>query len=326
MTEGLFTGPDESSFKSRAQIFYEQQPVGQPIYSKDFTTFYRDFSYWQQEMERRQELDQELDPVQEYIEIDIPTDRPIAVGLLGDLHLGSPKVDFKKLGRDIQVIKEHPLCRVFTLGDLTDSFFWNPAQDEDNFNSAEQYSYMRSILEEIKGKMLGSWMGNHDFDWERRGGFTTKYHEFSERFGCPVFHGIGFIRLGLIAPDGSKVTYNLAGAHEAPGSSIYTNAHPGVRMHREYQNIDVAMVAHTHRKGMAEQPIKEFGGGARDGLAMVTGTYKKIDGYGRRKGYGAIPEEQRGMSWVILNHDRKMIRPMSDTDKMLETMAGYLKD
>ena len=45
--------------------------------------------------------------------------------------------------------------------------------------------------------------------------------------------------------------------------------------------------------------------------------------YTKDSGYGVQRGAELGMYWLILNHDKKMIR-IVDTDKMLETMDAYL--
>jgi hypothetical protein len=318
--DGIFTGASESSYKSKHDIVLEHIEKREPLFHTSYKDEDKNFEFWQTEMQRRQELRNEVDPVRNFASIEIPCDRPVAIAFLGDLHLGGANVDYELLGEDIMAISEHPLVYTFLMGDLTDSFFWNDAKDGEVFNSNEQWSYIRSVLDKIGSeKILGAWRGNHDFHWAKKTGMTG-YDRMNKEWDCPIFDGTTHIDLRV-----GDIDYTIVGAHELPGSSIYNNAHPGARGHKENQGYDVAIGAHTHRKGVLSQAMRDSKGG-RKTIAAVTGTYKEIDGYGRRKGMGAIPKAQRGCLYMVFNHDKKMIRVADNTQEMIETMKYYLQD
>jgi hypothetical protein len=316
--EGIYTSSREDSFKDRHDIILDSIHNNEPLFKTKYRDEEKDFEFWQQEFKRRQELRDEVDPVKDYASIEIPSDRPIALALLGDLHLGGSQVDGGRLQEDIETISEHPLIYSFLMGDLTDSFFWHNAEDGLVFNSDEQWAYVASVLRKIGAKkILGAWRGNHDFHWAKNTGMTG-YDKMNEEWECPIFDGVAYVDLKV-----GDIQYHLAGAHELPGSSIYNNAHPAVRGHKEYQGFDVIMGAHTHRKGVLMQAIKDRNGG-RKTISAITGTYKRVDSYGRRKGMGAIPESQRGCLYLIFNHDKKMIRTADNAQEVIETMSAYL--
>jgi hypothetical protein len=71
-----------------------------------------------------------------------------------------------------------------------------------------------------------------------------------------------------------------------------------------------------------EQPIKEFRG-SRMTYGVVSGTYQIRSEYIQDKGIGNLSGAELGMYWLILNHDKKMVR-IADTDTMLEEVGRYL--
>ena len=255
----------DGTFKSREKIIANnlEKPVvdwqhREPLESDE----------WFQEAVRRLEVRENTEEVYDRCEVGLTSDRPIAVGLAGDWHLGAT-LDYEMLKRDVEIMATHPLVRgVFMLGDLTDSAFFNPAQDEDMFSFEEQKQMMVSILDYIgKDKILAIWKGNHDHKWERKTG-TSKYDGLSERYNCPVFYGNAFVDFRL-----NDIRFNLMGSHRLRGNSIYNNAHAGIRAHREVQGLDVAFCGHTHKRGILEQPVRSFDG-ARIVYGVVNGTYQ----------------------------------------------------
>jgi hypothetical protein len=174
-----------------------------------------------------------------------------------------------------------------------------------------------SILDTVgNDRILALWKGNHDHKWERKYG-TSKYSFFADRYEAPVFYGNSYVDMFV-----NGVNYRGMGSHRLRGNSIYTNAHPGVRGHKEVQGLDFTISGHTHRKGVVEQPMREFNG-SRKTHSILSGTYQLGSEYTKDSGYGIQKGAELGMYWIILNHDKKMIR-VEDTDTMLETMAGYL--
>jgi len=272
---------------------------------------------WFNEAERRQETRAESEDVYDYAKIEFTSDRPVCIGFTGDWHLGGT-IDLEMLKRDVDLIANHPLVAgAFFMGDLTDSANFNPAEDETYLSLEEQRAWMLSILDFIgKDRILAMWKGNHDHKWERKNGIS-KYAGLSKKYDAPVFYGNAYIDLNV-----NDVNYKLMGSHRLRGSSIYNNAHPAVRGHREVQGLDLTFAGHTHKKGHIEQPIREFGG-SRTAYGLVNGTYQLGSEYTKDSGYGTQRGAELGMYWVLFGHDTKMLRIM-DTDQMIRTMAEYM--
>jgi len=272
---------------------------------------------WMKEAERRQQMRDEIEPSYDYAKLEFETDRPLAIGITGDWHLGS-SCNNEMLKRDIEIIAQHPLVAGgFFMGDLTESANFNPAQDEMYFNFEEQRQMMISMFDYIgKDRILGMWRGNHDCKWEKKFG-TSKYAGLDKKYEAPVFYGNAYLDVFV-----NGINYRGMGSHRLRGSSIYNNAHASVRGHREVQGLDFVISGHNHKKGKMEQSVREFNG-ARNIYAVSTGTYAKGGGYAKDSGFGTQKSPEQGMYWIILSQDKKLIR-VEDTDQMIETLHQYL--
>ncbi len=273
---------------------------------------------WFNEATRRQEVRNETEESYDYCKIELNSDRPVAIGITGDWHLGS-EINLDMLKRDTQLLAEHPLVAgAFFMGDLCEAANFNPAQDETTLSFEEQRQWMESLLDFIgKDRVLAIFKSNHDHKWERKHG-TSKYAKLSKKYEAPVFYGNSYIDLNL-----NDINYRLMGSHTLRGNSIYTNSHPANRGHKEVQGLDLVFCGHTHRKGYTQQSVREFNG-ARKTHAAVIGTYQVGGEYAKDIGFGIQKEEEQGMWWAVFSHDRKVIRIL-DTDQMLDTMSKYLR-
>lgn len=272
---------------------------------------------WFAEAQRRQEIRESVEPTYNYAKYEMTSSTPLFLGVTGDWHLGA-RVNHQDLLRDVKIMAEHPLVGgVFFMGDLTDSAFFNPAQDEDHLSYEEQRRMMMSILERIGwNRALAFWKGNHDHKWERKTGLS-KYQEIADRSGKPVFYGPAFVEIVL-----NGITYRFMGSHVLKGNSIYNFAHPAVRGHKETNGVDIVMGAHTHKRANLSQPVREYNG-ARDTLSVMSGTYQKGSEYGLDNGMPELYPEEQGMYWIMLGHQNKHFLAMR-TPQMLEIANQFL--
>jgi hypothetical protein len=185
--------------------------------------------------------------------------------------------------------------------------------------------------EEYKGKIWDITVPNHVFLIRRNGKahFTgnswasktgaTNYIEFSNSLKRPLLHGVSYIDLYV-----KDVLYKILISHQFKGSSYINPTHQEGRANREIPGADIVMAAHTHKPGESNVYPQKYGG-AESKVVLVNGkTFQKASSYGKDKGYVPIPESARGCNWLVLNHDRKMVRVMSNNDEMIETMSAYL--
>jgi len=114
--------------------------------------------------------------------------------------------------------------------------------------------------------------------WAAKTG-ADPYTDFTDITGAPYKRGL--LEFTMKAGDQE---YSGLVAHRLRGNSIYNNLHPPMRASREIQGHDFYLSAHTHRKGIGIQPVREKGG-ARSVVFGVSGTYKETDEYTQRSGW-----------------------------------------
>ncbi len=314
--EGIYTGTSEDSFKSVREIERETLEKARIQIEEGSMPTTMSFDDFHEEALRRAEFREKVEGEKRHVEISIETDKPVAIAFLSDLHLGNGGVDYELLRQTGEIIREHPLAYCITAGDITDSLFFD--YGEEVLNMQEQYVYMNKFLSWIGSEnILAGIMGNHEA-WARKNG-VTNYIEFSEHTKRPLLRGVSFVDLRI-----GQVPYRLLMAHRFRGESMYNPTHQQSRANRELQGADIIMAAHTHKPGESVIYQPEYGGGARK-VTLVNGkTFKRLEAYGKDQGYIPIAGEQIGCNWIILNHDRKMVRVASSNDEMVESMRGYL--
>lgn len=264
-----------------------------------------DFDAWTEIMCRRQEEREKSLETSNHVKIEISTPEPITLVFFGDVHAGSDQVDYKRLTREINYVRDTPNCYAIAVGDLIDGYFWGGAtQGEDIADVSEQYLFMDEALKALKGKLLVGFAGDHD-TWANKTG-VTMYHKFEEEHKAHYMEGVGYISLKV-----GEVEYKLSGAHRHNGFSVYNHAHASIRLLLDdSEGSDICFTAHTHKKAIDIQDVKEFGGGAREVYFLALGTYKKSDVYSRKKGFSALSENQMGATALILDPKERKITPI----------------
>lgn len=315
-TEGLYTSGSEDSFVSKREIdakYLEKARIEIEEGSLPTNLTFEDFH---QETLRRAEFREKVEGEKRHVEITIDTDRPVAIAFLSDLHLGSSGIDYELLKETADVIKGHPLAYCITAGDITDSLFFS--YGDEVLNMQEQYVYMSKLLGWLGPEnILAGIVGNHE-SWASKSG-VTNYVEFSNHLQRPLLRGVSFVDLRV-----GKASYRLMMAHKFLGSSYINPTHQESRANREIPGADIVLAAHTHKPGESVIYQPEYGGGTRK-VALVNGkTFKKTDSYGKDKGFTPAAGDELGCNWIILNHDRKMVRICSSNEEMIETMKAYV--
>jgi hypothetical protein len=313
--EGIYTSPNESDFKSVRDIERETLEKARIQIEEGSMPTTMSFEDFHQEACRRADFREKVEGEKRHVEISIETDKPVAIAFLSDLHLGNGGVDYELLRQTGEIIKEHPLAYCITGGDVTDSLYFS--YGDEILNMQEQYVYMSKFLSWIGGEnILAGIVGNHE-SWASKSG-VTNYIEFSDRTRRPLLRGVSFIDLRV-----GDTPYRLLLSHRFRGSSYLNPTHQEARANREIPGADVVLAAHTHRPGESIIYQPEFGGSSRKVVLVNGKTFKKLDSYGKDKGFNPVTGEELGCNWVVFNNDRKMVRICSNNDEMIETMSRY---
>ena len=211
--------------------------------------------------------------------IKFPNDYAMLV-FLGDQHLGDEGTDYPRLFAEAETIAGTEGMYAASLGDMLDNFikaklshirFRTRASIPDEAVAAREY------LGILGPKLWALVEGNHEW-WTQAAA------------------GVDYVRemLAQIAPDclwdndDCRVTVRVGAyewrvrmRHDWPGSSMYNITHGVERGALFDGGFDIGVGAHTHRSGVA----RGFNNHGGSGLAVLVGTYKRLDPFSRQKGF-----------------------------------------
>lgn len=311
---GLYKSGSEDSFESIEDIQLRKMGEGHvSINYPDRLVTELTFEELHEDFLRRAELRQKVENKEYNTTIEIETDRPIAIGWFADSHIAGQDVDYDRLKWEVDEIKNNPYMRVFLGGDLTDGFCWNPAQFGDIANLNEQDLYLHKMLEYMGyDKILGGVMGSHE-KWARRTGLDS-YKDI--RKNIPIFDGTGTVDLVI-----NGITYTGAILHEAKGTSYFNPNHAQKRFVMENEGYDFVMTAHTHT-GAEQSQVRQTAKGSKKVVFLSGKTFKQSDDFLDTKGFRRKDGEGIGTNWILFNHKRKMMIPLSSTAEVLEVMGA----
>ena len=246
------------------------------------------------------------------------------INLISDMHIGHPSTNYKRIEDEINAISETDNSFVIFAGDLINNMVWNPGQMEEMEQTPEQVGFLRSIFNHLtdKDKLLHSLQGDHD-GWLKRSGMDVQT-ELPEK-GVSVSNGPTYFHMDV----GDK-HYDMGGAHQLPGHSIYNVNHPQMRSVRfgAMHGADVVFSGHNHKKGVAKAYQHELGE-PKETTYVALGPYKSKDDWLAKKGWAEQkPEEMFGVS-VFLNKDVKEVETDLDivraNKRMTEEKPSLLK-
>lgn len=315
--EGIYL-PD-GTFRSRDEVLADLATRDTKFTFKDPPKLPEDrFDWWHDRVTIAQEARQEALGIPEHVEVDMQSNAPIILALIGDVHAGSQDVAYDMFYHDVQVIKEHPQAYTLLFGDLTDCYFFTPAVHEHLINLQEQMAYMRAACDEMNGKILAAWPGNHEL-WASRMG-PTMYYGWVERYNTHYLEGVSYVTLNL-----NGRAYKIVGSHAHRGYSVYNDSHASRRqVLDDAETADASVTAHKHIKANAMQYTKMHGGEARPVHYISLGSYCPSTTYSRVRGWHNKAEEQMGGTYMVLHHDRKHIEVFQTIDEAAERVAPYL--
>lgn len=288
--EGLFTGKDESSFKTTRQVRIEMvergelpdmqhlTPVAQPL----------DLDSYLNAADTRGKQMKEMDGKSSN-QVTVSFPGTTAVHVMGDLHIGNPNTDHRRIQKEIAAIKETN-DKVILAGDLVDGiFFGGESQAEQSLNLSEQRGALRGLFHTLRDKIVVAVSGEHDDKWASKSG-GSPYEILAGETGAPYVRGIAEVQAQVGEED-----YNIVVGHKMRGHSMYNKNHPTFRNARfDLQGGDIYVSGHTHQKQVSQEAIREFGGNSRQVTHISIGPYKSKDGYGDRSGFVEQADKQMG--------------------------------
>lgn len=301
MKEGLYRGPTEDTFVSREEILKSMKPAKSDAEFLTPLPDEKDFEYWSERFKERQEQVEEVPKVQQHMEFRFP--RTSTIAFIGDQHIGSPETNYKRIEQELKAIIETPNVYTIMIGDSIDGFFWGGAAQMEQMEQApEQYQYIRSMIKHLgnAGKLLVGFGGDHD-GWAKRMGVDA-ISQFTKEVGAHYCYGVGYITAHI-----GDEQFKIAASHKFPGSSIYNNVHSQRRaLNESARGADIVASGHIHKKGIAMQGFKDFGGVGRVAHFHSFGPYKAEDEFSMKHSWGKqTPSEMFGTA-VMLSEDGKI--------------------
>lgn len=256
---------------------------------------------------------QKRSEVERYLDREIETDKPIAITIPSDLHVGSPGTAHLQLRDDFRAIAEHPALFAYIGGDWGNNYIVPKlimAGVNDVFSAGDEQKeivkYLFNFIARPKADgqqtVLAVGDGNHD-NWLRKMAnldpLCTVLGELSH-----LFVGQGSVmRLKV-----GDITYKIFRRHRHRWSSVFNPAHAVVS---EYQRnpfeFDIGIIEHQHISHYALFEGKEREDGTTDRISVRPGTYKLGDSFAEEHGFYYASNE---LVSIILWPDRFRMQPV----------------
>ena len=173
-------------------------------------------------------------------------------------------------------------------------------------------AYLKVLAELDKsGKLAVVGQGNHDRFGEVAG--QDFFDTFMRELSAPIFTEGGVLNIVT-----AKATYRLAMNHTFWGKSKInlTNAAKRLIEYEGEGNVDIGWVGHTH-----DSAYEVFTKGGKELVAVVSGTYKLDDKFGKKWGMGR--EGMPGIT-LMLWQDEKRIEVFKDLERAQEVLLALV--
>lgn len=307
--EGLYIGENEEDFESKQDIEIKNLNGKISINYPDRNLTELSFEELHEDLVRRAQIRQEVEQKEYIANIEIKTDRPLAIGWFADIHPGASDVDYNRLKWEADKIRKNPYMKLFLGGDLADCFDFNPAQFGDIANTNEQRLYLYRLLEYIGyDNILCGVSGNHERFVQRNG--LNFYNEVKKKI--PIFDGVGTVKLKI-----NDIEYVGALMHKPKGYSMYNPNHGQKKFSMDNEGYDFIMSAHTH-EGAEQSQLKRTADGFKKQVFLSGKTFKRGDDFSDKNSIPRKEEEAIGTNWVVFFGNQKMMIPLSCVEEVLE--------
>ena len=108
--------------------------------------------------------------------------------------------------------------------------------------------------------------------------------------------------------------------HKAKGYSYFNPNHGQKRFSMENEGYDFVLSAHTHT-GAEQSQVKHTAKGMKKMVFLSGKTFKRGDVFLGSKGISRLGEEGIGTNWILFNHKKKMMIPLSSTAEVISVMG-----
>jgi hypothetical protein len=239
---------------------------------------------------------------------------PICLVFSGDHHLGNRGTDYPRMFREAELVRDTPGMYAVLLGDLLDNFVIGQLRrirDDARLTIGDEWALVRRYLRIVGPKLLAQVAGNHD-QWAKLLMGIDYFREVVATISPGCIYDTDDARFVVQVGDWQVA---VRGRHHWRGHSIYNITHGIERAALWDQDFTIGAGAHKHRGGVA----RSFVVGGQQGMAVMVGSYKRVDPYARRLGVAKV---NASTAVAVLLEEKN--RSMTGFDN-LEMAASFMR-
>lgn len=255
------------------------------------------------------ELSTRLDPVDIYLDVN----KPIGLGFIADIHIGSVSTPLDQVRARFELMREQPWLYLVSAGDTIDNFL-PTRHGQGMFGTMFPPELQKELVLDLYMKMEGRWLAlvqgcHEEFSHDADDFDFTKY--LSSAVGAANLGFGGQINLHV----GDQL-YQVVVRHKYRFNSSfnYTNTCKRLR-EREYPNADIVCVAHHHQAVIEQMPHPD-----KDRIYIRPGSMKGPDRYARSLGF---KDTGAHIPTVILWPDKRQMLSFLNLEEAIEVSRGW---
>lgn len=241
---------------------------------------------------------------------------PQGVILIGDAHIGSLGVDYKRLDYIADLVANNPMLWCIQIGDLIDSMIWNSVKYErwkTPLDIPEEIRLGAYWLSRVVPKCLGLVGGNHDIISYKMTGWSH-IDTIMQMIGNKIPYNPHQLNLTLFV---GEQPYIICMRHKVQGKSQFRTTH-GVAKWFRWAPIDADMMIAGHIHISGYQAVELHG---KKRHACQLGAYKIVDEYADEHGF--LHDTDAPDMLAIFHPDKKNITVMEDLEDGLRLLGSY---
>jgi len=213
----------------------------------------------------------------QYIKIDTG---PACLAFAADHHFGSSGTDIEAAFKEAELVVSTPGMFLVLIGDMLDQFIIGTlrrARDTARFSIPDEWALVRKYLDLVAPVLVVSVGGNHE-NWAE---LLTGVDYFASTLAQIKRDCIYDAHDVNVTLEVDGVSWPGRVRHQWLGTSMYNDTHGIERAVKFDERFTWGAGAHTHRGGV----VRSYTADGNAGMAVVAGSYKRVDNYARRKGY-----------------------------------------